>query len=101
MEATVTLIATYRAFRKTAARTAAATVPPASSTETDANCAAPAKVVADMTTAAAAPKPVASASTPYDRPKRIGLGGERQRRAIPSRMRGGCWRFGHRGNVVT
>ena len=38
-DATVTLIATYRAFRNTAARIAAVTVPPASRTDTAANCA--------------------------------------------------------------
>ena len=44
--ATAMLMAAYRAFRKTAARIAARIVPPASRTETAANCAAPAKVVA-------------------------------------------------------
>ena len=81
-----------------AASTAAATVPPASSTETEANCAAPANVVADMTTAAAAPNPVASASTPYDSPKRIGLGASGSAARMPSRIRGArVGGFGHRG----
>jgi hypothetical protein len=53
----VTLIGAYRAFSKTAAATAAAAPPPVSRTETAANCAEPAKVVADMTTAASPSKP--------------------------------------------
>jgi hypothetical protein len=43
-------------------------VPPAPSTETTANCAEPANVVADMTTAGAASMPAACASTPNDAP---------------------------------
>ena len=57
-------MAAYRAFRKMAARAAATTVPPASTTEIEANCEAPANVVADITIAATRPNPVASASTP-------------------------------------
>jgi len=75
-------------LRKIAARIAAATVPPASSTDTAANWDAPANVVADMTTAAALPKPVASARTPYERPKRIGLGASGSAARTPSRIRG-------------
>ena len=42
---------------------AAAAVPPAPSTDTTANCAEPANVVADMTTAASVSTPEARAST--------------------------------------
>src|SRR5712691_7442858 len=55
-------------FRSSAAATAAAIPPPAPSTETEATCAEPANVVADMTTAAAAPKCDARASTPNEAP---------------------------------
>src|SRR5687768_15288771 len=48
---------------------AAATVPPAPSTETMANWAEPAKVVSDMTIDAVAPNPAAWASTPKEAPK--------------------------------
>ena len=41
-----------------------------------------------MTTAAAAPNPVASASTPYESPKRIGLGASGSAARMPSRIRG-------------
>ena len=50
-------MAAYRAFSRAAAPTAAATVPPAPSTETAANCADPANVVADISTAAAGLRP--------------------------------------------
>src|SRR5918999_2257597 len=62
-------IGPYRALSNTAAKTAAATVPPAPSTETSANWAEPAKVVSDMTIEAVAPNPAAWASTPKDAPK--------------------------------
>ena len=58
----------YRAFSRSAAATAAATVPPAPSTETAANCAEPANVVADITIGAAQPQPAARASRPKDTP---------------------------------
>src|SRR5688500_5502397 len=48
---------------------AAATPPPAPSTEAAANWAEPAKVVADMTTAATASKPAVPERTPNDAPK--------------------------------
>jgi hypothetical protein len=41
-----------------------------------------------MTIAAAEPKPVASASTPYERPNRIGLGASGNAARMPSRIRG-------------
>jgi hypothetical protein len=44
-------------------------VPPAPSTETTANCAEPANVVADMTSAANESTPAALASTPKEAPK--------------------------------
>jgi hypothetical protein len=47
---------------------AAAIPPPAERIEAIANCADPAKVVADITTDAVAPIPAASASTPKDIP---------------------------------
>src|SRR5215218_4458529 len=48
---------------------AAARVPPAESTEVAANCAEPAKVVAEKTTAFAPPRPASRASTPNVTPK--------------------------------
>jgi hypothetical protein len=47
---------------------AAATAPPDSSVDTTANCADPANVVADMTTAASASKPAAGARIPKEAP---------------------------------
>jgi hypothetical protein len=47
---------------------AAAAVPPAPSTDTIANCAEPANVVADRTIAASESIPAAVASTPNDAP---------------------------------
>src|SRR5687768_13632296 len=47
---------------------AATAPPPAARTETAANCAAPANVVADMAMAASAVSPAARASTPNDSP---------------------------------
>ena len=49
--------------------TAAPTVPPSPRTDTAANCADPANVVADMTIGASHPKPAARASTPNEIPK--------------------------------
>src|SRR5919197_951999 len=71
----------------TAARIAAAAVPPASRIDATANCAEPAKVVADMTTGATRPMPTLRASKPYDTPKRptaIPIGAARR---TPSRSR--------------
>src|SRR5215211_7333175 len=48
---------------------AATTLPPDSSVETTANCAEPAKVVADMTTAASASKSAVGPRTPNEAPK--------------------------------
>jgi hypothetical protein len=60
-------------------------VPPAPSTETTANCAEPAKVVADITTAARASTSAARASTPKDAPNAT-IAGIRGRIALmPSR----------------
>ena len=53
MPATDTPIGTYRALSSDAATIAASAAPPASSAPAAANWAAPAKVVPDMTTAAA------------------------------------------------
>jgi hypothetical protein len=53
----------------TAARTAAAAVPPAESTDIAANCADPANVVAENTTTDSASKPASDARTPKVRPK--------------------------------
>ena len=58
----------YRAFSRTAARTAVAADPPAPRTETAANCADPAKVVTDITMGATLPIPAARASTPNEIP---------------------------------
>ena len=55
-------------MRRIAATTAAATEPPAPSTEIAANWADPAKVVIDMTMGAAVPSPAARARTPKDTP---------------------------------
>ena len=48
--------------------TAAATVPPSPMTDTAANCADPANVVADITIGASQPKPAARARTPNEIP---------------------------------
>src|SRR4029453_2046452 len=61
-------IGAYRAFSSRAAATAAATVPPSRSTETEANCAEPANVVPDITIGASHPNPPARAMTPNDTP---------------------------------
>src|SRR5216683_6895225 len=73
-------------FRSSAAATAAATPPPAPSTETEATCADPANVVADMITAAAAPKCDARASTPNDAPSAKTAGTNGAARRTPLRM---------------
>src|SRR5712691_3022534 len=73
-------------FRSSAAATAAAIPPPAPSTETDATCAEPANVVADMTTAAAAPKCEARASTPNDAPSANAAGTSGAAMRKPLRM---------------
>jgi hypothetical protein len=67
---------------------AAGAVPPESSTDAAANCAAPANVVADMNTAAAALSPAVSAKTPNESPKRIGPGVSGKAARMPSRTRG-------------
>ncbi len=61
-------IGAYLAFSSSAAATAAATVPPSPRTETDANWADPANVVADITIGASQPNPTARASTPNEIP---------------------------------
>ena len=61
-------IGAYLAFSRSAAATAAATVPPSPSTDTEANCAEPANVVADITIGASHPNPTARAITPNEIP---------------------------------
>jgi hypothetical protein len=62
--ATLIPMGPYRAFSRRAAARAAATVPPSPITDTAANCADPANVVADMTIGASRPNPAVRASTP-------------------------------------
>ena len=63
------LIAAYRALSRTAAAIAAAAPPPVCRIEVAANWAEPAKVVADMTAAAAKLIPAVRASNPNDAAK--------------------------------
>ena len=67
--ATLIPIGAYRRFNRRAAVTAEITLPPTPRTAAEANCAEPAKVVADITTGASEPMPAARASTPKDTPK--------------------------------
>ncbi len=67
--ATDTPIGQYLAFSRTAAATAAAKVPPVPRIDTAANCAEPAKVVADMMIGASQPMPAERASSPNETPK--------------------------------
>src|SRR5919106_382798 len=73
-----------------AATMAAATAPPESSVETTANCAEPAKVVADMTTAATTSKPAAPERMPKDAPNAAAATAIGAIRRAPSRYREGA-----------
>src|SRR5690349_15558482 len=65
--------------------TAAATLPPLSSTDAAANCAEPANVVADMTIGATEPRPAVTARIPNAIPKLIEAGATGAIRRRPSR----------------
>jgi hypothetical protein len=69
----------------TAATTAVATLPPLSSTDATANCADPAKVVADITIGASEPRPAADARIPKAIPKLAEAGATGAIRFRPSR----------------
>ena len=73
----------------TAAAMAAASVPPAESTEVAANCAEPAKVVAEKTTAFRPPRPASRASTPKVTPKAPTATAKGAMTRAPSRTRCG------------
>jgi hypothetical protein len=88
-DATETPIGPYRAFSNTAAAIAAPTVPPASSTETAANCDEPANVVADMTIGASHPMPADRASSPNETPKPATAIASGATARTPSRYRAG------------
>src|SRR5215471_3198709 len=83
--ATAMLMARYRALRRTAAITAASTLPPLSRTDVAANCADPANVVADMTIGATEPSPAATARMPNAIPKLAEAGTTGAMRLVPSR----------------
>src|SRR5207244_10503022 len=72
--------------------TAAPTLPPAPPTDTAANCAEPANVVADMTIGATTPKPAERARTPKERPKpkTASASGKIARPRPPGRIRTVC-----------
>ena len=63
-----TPMARKRLATSVAATIAVITLPPALSTASDANCAAPEKTIADITIGATVPQPVVAAATPKDAP---------------------------------
>ena len=87
IEATETLIGTYLALRSAAATIAAAAPPPVSRIDAAANCAEPAKVVADISRAAAQPMPASPDSRPNEAPKSSGASASGRAARTPSRMR--------------
>ena len=98
--ATVTPIGPYRALSSTAAVTALATPPPASRIEAEANCAEPANVVPDITTAANGGNPADRASSPKEIPKpATAMVSGNTARAPPPKLRRGS--FGPRRSVFT
>lgn len=80
--------------------TALAIAPPASRIEAEANCAEPANVVADITTAASGGKPAERARMPYEIPKpATAIVSGRTARAPPPKLRPGS--FGSERSELT